>query len=176
MTDLGTTSATIDEERPEVAAEARQRSRRGISLEVIGLYVICIAGALALAALLVAATGGSWTAVFSAILDGSILNKGRIGLTLAVSAPNGALAPFGFATYPDGTALITLAHSNQDALFRNGSFTSLIAAGQAASSPASIAGLGGASACVCVGPPLSASGSSSGSLSTTSTALTRPQL
>jgi general nucleoside transport system permease protein len=87
MTDLGTTSATIDEERPEVAAEARQRSRRGISLEVIGLYVICIAGALVLAALLVAATGGSWTAVFSAILDGSILNEGRIGLTLAVSAP-----------------------------------------------------------------------------------------
>ena len=87
MSDLGTTAATIDEERPEVVAQARQRSRRGISLEVIGLYAICIAGALVLAALLVAATGGSWTAVFSAILDGSILNHGRIGLTLAVSAP-----------------------------------------------------------------------------------------
>ena len=87
MTDLGTTAATIDEERPEVVAQARQRSRRGISLEVIGLYVICIASALVLAALLVALTGGSWTAVFSAILDGSILNRGRIGLTLAVSAP-----------------------------------------------------------------------------------------
>jgi simple sugar transport system permease protein len=87
VSDLGTTAATIDEERPEVVAQARQRSRRGISLEVIGLYAICIAGALALAALLVAATGGSWTAVFSAILDGSILNRGRIGLTLAVSAP-----------------------------------------------------------------------------------------
>ena len=87
MSDLGTTAATIDEERPEVVAQARQRSRRGISLEVIGLYAICIAGALVLAALLVAATGGSWTAVFSAILDGSVLNRGRIGLTLAVSAP-----------------------------------------------------------------------------------------
>ena len=87
MTDLGTTAATIDEERPEVVAQARRRSRRGISLEVIGLYAICIAGALALAALLVALTGGSWTDVFSAILDGSILNSGRIGLTLAVSAP-----------------------------------------------------------------------------------------
>jgi ABC-type uncharacterized transport system permease subunit len=87
MSDLGTTAATIDEERPEVVAQARQRSRRGISLEVIGLYAICIAGALVLAALLVAATGGSWTAVFSAILDGSVLNHGRIGLTLAVSAP-----------------------------------------------------------------------------------------
>jgi len=51
----------------------------------------------------------------------------------AISAPDGALAPFGFATYPDGTALITLAHSNQDGLFRNGSFTSVVAAGQAAS-------------------------------------------
>jgi simple sugar transport system permease protein len=87
VTDLGTTAATIDEERPEVAAQARQRSRRGITLEVVGLYAICISGALVLAALLVAVTGGSWTAVFSAILDGSILNRGRIGLTLAVSAP-----------------------------------------------------------------------------------------
>ena len=87
MTDLGTTTAAIDEERPEVAAAARQRSRRGVTLEVVGLYAICIAGALAIAAVLVAATGGSWTGVFSAILDGSILNSGRIGLTLAVSAP-----------------------------------------------------------------------------------------
>ena len=87
MSDLGTTASTIDEERPEVVAAARQRSRRGISLEVVGLYVICITGALVLAALLVAATGGSWTAVFSAILDGSVRNHGRIGLTLAVSAP-----------------------------------------------------------------------------------------
>ena len=50
----------------------------------------------------------------------------------AVAAPDGALAPFGFATYPDGTALITLAHSNQDSLFRDGSFASVIAAGQTA--------------------------------------------
>ena len=41
------------------------------SLEVVGLYVVCIGGALVLAALLVAATGGSWTDVFSAMLDGS---------------------------------------------------------------------------------------------------------
>ena len=34
--------------------------------------------------------------------------------------------------YPDGTAVITLAHSNQDGLFRNGAFTSVIDAGQAA--------------------------------------------
>src|SRR5262249_16253262 len=63
------------------------------------------------------------------------LQRGRItGSTpTAVSAPDGTLAPFGFATYPDGTALITLAHSNQHGLFRNGSFTSVVAAGQTAS-------------------------------------------
>jgi simple sugar transport system permease protein len=87
MSDLGTAATTIDEERPEVVAQARERSRRGITLEVIGLYVVCIAGALGIAALLVAVTGGSWTAVYTKILEGSILNEGRIGLTLAVSAP-----------------------------------------------------------------------------------------
>ena len=63
------------------------------------------------------------------------LDRGRVAGSVpnAVSAPDGTLAPFGFATYPDGTALITLAHSNQDGLFRNGSFTSVVAAGQAAS-------------------------------------------
>lgn len=63
------------------------------------------------------------------------LDEGRVtgAAPTAVSAPDGTLAPFGFATYPDGTALITLAHSNQDGLFRDGSFASVIAAGQAAS-------------------------------------------
>jgi hypothetical protein len=63
------------------------------------------------------------------------LDRGRVSESAptAVSAPAGTLTPFGFAPYPDGTALITLAHSNQDGLFRDGSFTSVIAAGQAAS-------------------------------------------
>jgi hypothetical protein len=50
----------------------------------------------------------------------------------AVSALPGTLTPFGFSVYPDGTALITLAHSNQDGLFRGHGFTSVITAGQAA--------------------------------------------
>src|SRR5207302_3609629 len=50
----------------------------------------------------------------------------------AVSAPAGTLTPFGFSVYPDGTAVITLAHSSQDGLFRDGAFTSVIGAGQAA--------------------------------------------
>jgi hypothetical protein len=49
-----------------------------------------------------------------------------------VSAPAGTLTPFGFAPYGDGTAVITLAHSSQDGLFRDGAFVTTIAAGQAA--------------------------------------------
>jgi hypothetical protein len=64
-----------------------------------------------------------------ALDHGSVANSAPT----AVSAPDGSLTPFGFATYPDGSALITLAHSNQDGLFRNGSFTAVIDAGQAAS-------------------------------------------
>jgi hypothetical protein len=51
---------------------------------------------------------------------------------VAVSAPAGSLAPFGFSVYPDGTAVITLAHSNQNGLFRDGAFVDVVAAGQAA--------------------------------------------
>ena len=60
--------------------------------------------------------------------DGAITGAAPV----AVSAPAGTLTPFGFSVYPDGTAVITLAHSSQDGLFRNGAFTSVIAAGQAA--------------------------------------------
>lgn len=87
MSDLGTASTTIDEERPEVVAQARERSRRGVTAEVVGLYVVCIGTALALAAILVAATGGSWADVYTAMLDGSVLNSGRIGLTIGVATP-----------------------------------------------------------------------------------------
>jgi len=68
-------------------------------------------------------------------VDVVALDRGRVtgSAPTAVSAPQGALAPFGFATYSDGTALITLAHSNQDGLFRDGSFEAVIAAGQTAS-------------------------------------------
>ena len=47
--------------------------------EVVGLYVLCIFAALFLSALLVEVTGGSWSAVFEALLDGSVRNPGRIG-------------------------------------------------------------------------------------------------
>jgi hypothetical protein len=62
------------------------------------------------------------------------LDEGRVtgAVPTTVSAPQGTLTPFGFAAYPDGTAVITLAHSSQDGLFRNGAFTSVVNAGQAA--------------------------------------------
>lgn len=68
-------------------------------------------------------------------VDVVALRRGRIAGSspTAVSAPQGTLTPFGFAAYSDGTALITLAHSNHDGLFRDGAFTSVVAAGQSAS-------------------------------------------
>jgi hypothetical protein len=60
--------------------------------------------------------------------DGAVIDA----LPTAVSAPAGTLTPFGFAVYPDGTAVITLAHSSEDGLFRDGAFTAVIDAGQAA--------------------------------------------
>lgn len=55
--------------------------------EVVALYALCVLGALALSAALVASTGGSWSAVFEALLDGSFRNPGRIGTTIGVAVP-----------------------------------------------------------------------------------------
>lgn len=56
-------------------------------LTSIGLYVGSIAGALAVSALLVQATGGSASGVFSALLDGSLRSPGAWGLTLTTMGP-----------------------------------------------------------------------------------------
>lgn len=66
-----------------------------------------------------------------ALQHGAVVNA----LPNAVSAPDGSLTPFGFSVYPDGTAIITLAHSNQDGLFRNGAFTSVVSSGAGANAP-----------------------------------------
>ena len=65
-------------------------------------------------------------------VDVVALYKGIITGTppAAVAAPSNTLTPFGFAVYPDGTAAITLAHSNHDGLFRDGAFVSVIGSGQ----------------------------------------------
>jgi len=62
------------------------------------------------------------------LLDGAVTGAAPT----VVSAPAGTLTPFGFSVYPDGSAVITLAHSNQDGLFRDGAFSFVIGAGQAA--------------------------------------------
>ena len=51
------------------------------------LYVVSIAVALGLCALLVSATGGSASEVFSALLDGSLRSPGAWGLTINTAAP-----------------------------------------------------------------------------------------
>jgi hypothetical protein len=51
------------------------------------------------------------------------------GAVDAVSAPGGTLTPFGFSVYPNGAAVITLAHSGHDGLFRDGAFTTTVTSG-----------------------------------------------
>jgi hypothetical protein len=60
-------------------------------------------------------------------VDVVALHHGAVGgaTPTAVSAPAGSLAPFGFSVFRDGTALITLAHSAQDGLFRDGAFAAV---------------------------------------------------
>jgi ABC-type uncharacterized transport system permease subunit len=53
----------------------------------IGLYVLSLSAALAVSGMLVAATGGSASAVFGALLDGSLRSQGAWGLTLTTAAP-----------------------------------------------------------------------------------------
>jgi simple sugar transport system permease protein len=66
--------------RPDRAA-----LRRGLLL--VGLYVVAVALALVLSAVLIAVTGGPWHKVLAALLDGSVRNPGRWGDTLAEAAP-----------------------------------------------------------------------------------------
>jgi ABC-type uncharacterized transport system permease subunit len=56
-------------------------------VEAVVLYVVCIAAALLLSALLIELTGGSAGEVFAALLDGSVRNPGRIGTTIGTAIP-----------------------------------------------------------------------------------------
>jgi ABC-type uncharacterized transport system permease subunit len=58
----------------------------GVARTVV-LYAVSVAGALALSAVLVSATGGSAPAVWRALVDGSIRSPGAWGLTLTTMAP-----------------------------------------------------------------------------------------
>ena len=56
-------------------------------IEIIVLYIISIFVALLVSALLVEGTGGSWSEVFNALLDGSLRKPGRVGTTIGVAIP-----------------------------------------------------------------------------------------
>ncbi len=68
-------------------ASGGTRARVAGAAEVVGLYALCIAGALLLSVLLVELTGGDAGAVFSALLDGSVRGPGRVGATIGVAVP-----------------------------------------------------------------------------------------
>ncbi|MGD9995490.1 MAG: ABC transporter permease [Ilumatobacteraceae bacterium] len=90
MTDLEEHATNLNEqvESPTEYAVV-PRSRWSAVGEVVALYAVCLFGALALAAILVevASDKGSWTSVYTVILDGAVRSPGRWGLTLGVAAP-----------------------------------------------------------------------------------------
>lgn len=89
MTDVLEPAATGSTSPPPHDRPADERSRLTSASEVIVLYASCLFVALALAAILVevAADNGSWSSVYTVILDGAVRSPGRWGLTLGVSAP-----------------------------------------------------------------------------------------
>jgi len=82
-------------ELPTATPTARKRSASTQWRQVLPtvlIYVISIAVALALCALLVSTTGGSAMKVFSALLDGSLRSPGAWGITVNTAAPLLAVA------------------------------------------------------------------------------------
>ena len=71
---------------PEFEEFAPRSKAREVTV-VVGLYLGCILTALVLSAILVSATGGSWRAVFSALLDGSVRAPRRWGATIGIAIP-----------------------------------------------------------------------------------------
>lgn len=82
-------TAPLGEVGDRVAVSERVRGTAGRvgPAEVVGLYALSITVALALAAVLVEVTGGSWREVVAALLDGSVRSPGRWGGTLGVAVP-----------------------------------------------------------------------------------------
>ena len=92
MTSVSSRTIDADDERPTPPGPAglsptRWRGRLVGAAEVAGLYVVSVVVALVASAALVEATGGSWSEVFSALLDGSVRNPGRVGTTVSTAIP-----------------------------------------------------------------------------------------
>lgn len=60
----------------------------------------------------------------------SLHGDGSLSNVTPIAAPSNTMAPFGFCVFEDGTALITLAHTNNLGLFRNNTFVNVINLGQ----------------------------------------------
>lgn len=63
------------------------RPRWRSALEMLGLYLLSMGGALLISGILVEITGSSWSQVFGALLDGAFRAPGRWGTTLNIAAP-----------------------------------------------------------------------------------------
>ena len=98
--------AQLAAEGPETVSAAVEGSGSSYSrLSEAGvaaaMYLGCIIVALFASALIVWATGGSWQAVFSALLDGSLRAPGRWGETIGIAIP---LVVVGLGTAINGRA------------------------------------------------------------------------
>ena len=82
--EVAETAVAVDTGREPEPQSPRRRT--GVS-EVVALYAVSFGVALLLSAVLIAATGGSWSQVFTALLDGSFRSPGRWGTTLTFAAP-----------------------------------------------------------------------------------------
>ena len=94
MSDTGPPEAVVDALEIDGAAPAGKAveagsapSRLHESAVVVAMYLGCILVALVISAVIVSATGGSWQAVFSALLDGSLRAPGRWGKTIGIAIP-----------------------------------------------------------------------------------------
>ena len=83
-----TLAAEGGDAEPAASAEAAAAPSRLREAGVAAaMYLGCIVVALFVSALIVWATGGSWQAVFSALLDGSLRAPGRWGETIGIAIP-----------------------------------------------------------------------------------------
>lgn len=83
----GSEAVTEAEMAPRAGGPPRDLGDLGDRTVNVLLYVACLAAALVLSAGLVMAIGGSPSAVFSALIDGSLRSPGAWGLTLTTMAP-----------------------------------------------------------------------------------------
>lgn len=86
-TDAAAPEAAPSEEAAAIPEPPPAPSRLHEGAVALAMYLGCILAALFISAVIVAATGGSWPAVLSALLDGSLRAPGRWGETIGIAIP-----------------------------------------------------------------------------------------